>query len=313
MLRFIAIAVFAAAATSPVAKPTARELYNEGLDKMRLKDFREAERSFIDAARSNNDAVQPVATYNLGHVRFLQGEETLAGQGNRQQLLSSNEAVSAVAEEVLRSGNKALKESEEVQELIAAYNEARATRKSLRASGKETTRAFDLLGSALGRWRKSVDNFRSAHELDPANSDASFNAGVVEMHIAEQLKFQKQLQENGDGMTQKRKELTELMKKLRGKIPKEFQRETEGEGDEEDEEEEEKEGKGEKEKEQKGKQEQRLGGDRELDPEILKMLKEKIQPRTMSPGNDPGEEFGNLPGERGMGPGNSRKLRGRDW
>ncbi len=302
MLRFIAIALFAAAAT-PAHKPTASELYNEGIEKMRGKDLKEAERAFIDAARTNHEAVQPVATYNLGHVRFLQGKETLAGQGNRQQILSSGEAAAAVAEEVLRSGNAALKENEDAQALVSAYMEARAARKTLRLSGGETTRAFDLLGSALKRWRSSADSFKSAYELDPSNKDADFNADVVERNIAEQLKFQKQMQQQAEGMQQKRKELTELMKKLRGKIPKEMQRETDGEGDEEDEEEEDK-PEGKKEKDEKGKQQQRLGSDREIDPEMLRMLKEKISPRTMSPGNEP---------EEGMQMGDPRKKKGRDW
>ena len=127
MIRITAIAVVAAAAVT--APPTALEMYHEGLARMRVNNLREAESSFIDAAKTNHKVVQPVATYNLGHVRFAQGKEMLAGQGNRQQILSGGEAATSLAKEVLRSGKAALlMEDDNIRELIGAYNDARAAR-----------------------------------------------------------------------------------------------------------------------------------------------------------------------------------------
>jgi tetratricopeptide (TPR) repeat protein len=326
MFRTTAIVLLAVTA-APAPKPDARELYNHGLEKLQTKDLREAERSFLDAARTNQDAVQPLAVYNLGHVRFLQGKETLSGEGNRQLILESGEAATALAEEVLRKGSSALLGDSDVRTLVERYNEARSARRQMRMPREETTRALDLLGSALKRWRASVNNFRSAHELDPANEDAKFNGDVVERHIAEQLRFEKKLQEQQAGITQRRKELRELMKKLWEQIPPEFRQEPQ-EGDEDDgDDEEDEEGEngqrekedsegGEKEEEERrkqksaGRQKQRLGSDREIDPDMLRMLKEKIVPRTMSPGNEPGEarEF-----REGMRPGEPRKRKLRDW
>src|SRR5688500_664453 len=72
MPRTTAIALLAATAT-PAPQPAPPELYNRGLEKLQGKDLREAEKSFLEAARTNEESVQPQAVYNLGHVRFLQG------------------------------------------------------------------------------------------------------------------------------------------------------------------------------------------------------------------------------------------------
>jgi hypothetical protein len=340
MIRTTAIVLFAAAAaTTP--PPTAREMYNEGLKKLEGKELREAEKSFLDAAKTNHEEVQPLATYNLGHTRFLQGKETLSGEKNRQQLLDSNAAATAIAEEALRKGNEALLGDQDVRTLVERYNEARTARRALRVPKTETTRALELLGSVISRWRTSANSFHSAFELAPENKDASFNADVVERHLREQQNHEKKLQEQQEAILQQRKDLREVMKKLWAQIPPEFRQppeEGEGEEDEDDDaeedqeqrqsqggekEEEDKEGgkKEEKEKRNKGsagQQKQRLGGDREIDPDMLKMLKEKIKPRTMSPGNEPEgsgdrrSEFAN-PFEQDTMRGEPRRRRPRDW
>ena len=60
-------------------------------------------------------------------------------------------------------------------------------------------------------------------------------------------------------------------------------------------------------------QTQRIGGEREIDPDMLRVLKEKVQNRTMSVGQD-----GEQPGERGSRPdgrqpGDPRSRKGKDW
>src|SRR5262245_47843941 len=101
MLRLTAIALLAAAAVN-VKPPSAREMYNEGLDKLKDAKLAEAEEAFRRASATNHQDVQPVATYNLGHVRFLQGKESLTGSGNRERIFDGGEAAIALAEEALR-------------------------------------------------------------------------------------------------------------------------------------------------------------------------------------------------------------------
>jgi hypothetical protein len=300
----IVLGAIAGAAVHP-----ARDQYNEGVAKLAANELREAESALRRAVETNDERVQPPALYNLGHVRFLQGKETLKGEGNRQQLLDSSDAATALAEEVIRRVTP-ITESDDVNELVSAYMEARAARKRLRLAKEQSTRALDLLGSALSRWRRSVGDFRSAHELNQANTDASFNADVVERHIEELLKFEKVLVERQGKGGKQREELTKLMKCMRGKIPKDMQR---GSDDEEDDEEEEgREGDQPPGSETSKQQQQRIGGEREIDPDMLRVLKEKMPQRTMSVDQKrEGEGEGARPIDQK--PREPKARKGRDW
>jgi hypothetical protein len=308
----VACAIVLGGAGGVAASHPAHGLYNEGVTKLAGNELREAETAFRRAVETNYDRVQPAALYNLGHVRFLQGKETLKGEGNRQQLLDSSDAATAFAEEVIRHVTP-IAESDDVNELIGAYMEARAARKRLRLTKEQSTRELDLLGSALFRWRRSVGDFRSAHELNRANTDASFNADVVERHIEELLKFKRKLEEQQGNGGKQREKLKELMKCMRGKIPKDMQR---GSDEEEDDEEDEPQGDQPPEGETAKQQQQRIGSDREIDRDMLRVLKEKMPQRTMSVGQD--EEMG---GERemqglrpdGQKPREPKSRKGRDW
>ena len=302
-----ACALVLAGPVGMAASDPARYFYNEGVTKLAGKELREAETAFRLAVETNHEPVQPAALYNLGHVRFLQGKETLKGEGNRQQLLDSSDAATAFAEEVIRHASP-IAESDDVNELIGAYMEARAARKRLRLTKEESTREMDLLGSALSRWRRSVGDFRSAHELNQANTDASFNADVVERHIEELLKFKKKLEEQQDNVGQQREKLKELMKKMRGKIPKEMQRGSDEEEDDEEDEQQDPPPNGETAKQQQ----QRIGGDREIDPDMLRVLKEKMPQRTMSVGQDGEREMQGFRPD-GQKPGEPKNRKGRDW
>ncbi len=299
-LRHFATLLFTVA-PALASQPGARELYNEGVSRLGKGELRDAEMALRRAAGAEVENVQPLALYNLGHVRFRQGEETLKGEGNRQQLLDSSTAAVAVAEEAIRSGGKAL-ESDAVQEIIAAYMEARAARKELRFSRDETSRTMGLIGSALERWRRSVGDFHSALELDAANADAQVNAAVVERKIEELLKFKKEIEEKSEQAGEEREKLKEMMKKMRGKIPKDMQRESDEEEDDDDEEE--------KKDPQVGeKQQQRIGSDREVSPDMARWLKETMKRRTMSLGTkQEGEGF--KPTEEQRKP---QQRKGRDW
>ena len=298
-LRLLALTILAATPALAVQR-SARELYNEGAAKLVKGELREAETALREAAATNSENVQPLALYNLGHVRFAQGTETLKGEGNRQQLLGSADAACVVAEEAIRRGTPAA-EGDDLQQIIGAYMEARAARKELRVSRDDTQRTIDLLGSALSRWRRSVGDFQSAAELDAKNEDATFNADIVERKIAELLKFKKQTEQRSESVGSQREKIKELMKKLRGKIPKGMMSESDDEEDDDDE--------GEKGEPKIGeKQQQRIGGEREVSPEMARWLKETMKRRTMSLGNEEGEGF--RPSDEQRKP---AQRKGKDW
>ncbi len=303
-MNFRPLAILLLAASTAWAVPQgAREFYNEGVGKLGKGELRDAEMMLRKAAGSEVESVQPLALYNLGHVRFRQGEETMKGEGNRQQLLDSSTAAVTVAEEAIRNAGRAL-ESDEMKEIIAAYMEARAARKELRFSRDETSRTLGLIGSALERWRRSVGDFHSALELDTANADAKANAEFVERKIEELLKFKKQVEQQAEQVGEEREKMKEAMKKLRGKIPKDMQRESDDEEDDGDEDE-----KQDKEPKAGEKQQQRLGSDREVSPDMARWLKETMKRRTMSLGTkQEGEGF--RPTEEQRKP---KTGKGRDW
>ena len=174
--------------------------------------------------------------------------------------------------------------------------------KELRFSRDETSRTLGLIGSALERWRRSVGDFHSALEMDASNGDAKTNADFVERKIEELLKFKKQLEQQKDQVADEREKVKEMMKKMRGKIPKEMQRESD---DEEDDDEDEK-----KDEPKPGeKQQQRIGSDREVSPDMARWLKETMKRRTMSLGTkQEGEGF--MPTEEQRKP---MQRKGRDW
>ena len=300
-LRLLALTILVATPALAVQR-SARELYNEGAAKLIKGELREAETALREAAATNAETVQPLALYNLGHVRFAQGAETLKGEGNRQQLLGSADAACVVAEEAIRRGTP-IAEGDDLQQIIGAYMEARAARKELRVSRDDTQRTIDLLGSALNRWRRSVGDFQSAAELDAKNEDATFNAGIVERKIAELLKFKKQSEQRSESVGSQREKIKELMKKLRGKIPKGMMSESDDEEDDDDDD------KGEKGEPKIGeKQQQRIGGEREVSPEMARWLKETMKRRTMSLGNEEGEGF--RPSDEQRKP---SQRKGKDW
>ena len=299
----IALAV---ASLTPVPQRTARDFYNEGVARLHDKELRAAESAFRAAAQTNQESIQPAAAYNLGHVRFAQGKETLKGEGDRVQLLDSSQAAEVVAEEAIKRAQGVV-ESEELNAIIGAYMQGRAAKKQLRASRDESTRELDLIGSALERWRRSKSDFLSAAELDITNTDATTNADIVERHIAKLLDFQKKLKQQNEQAGQAREKLKELMKQLRGKIPKDMQSESDDEEDDDDEQEKKEDGK--KDEPKPGKQQQqRIGGDRQVSPEMARWLKETMKRRTMSVQEGEGE--GVRAGDKESKP---EQRKGKDW
>jgi len=278
-----------------VASPSdnnARQHYNTGTTEMKAGKLREAESALRKAAETNEEQVLPPALYNLGHVRFLQGKETLKGEGSRQQLLDNAKAATVLAEEALKQGGEALQQ-DEVQEYIQAYQQGRGARKQLRLSNDELGRTLKLYASVVERWRRSIGDFQSSNELVSQNTDALFNAEIVERHLEKLLKIQKQLEMQAEGVGKKREELKKMMAELKGKIPKEMQRQSDDEEEDEDEED----GKDPKAGQP---QEQRLGNEGEITPEMADWLKETMKQRKMSV-DEAGE------------PKQRKNRKGRDW
>jgi hypothetical protein len=212
-----------------------REAYNQGVQALGKGYLRESESWLLRAVGSQQESYQPPALYNLGHVRFQQGQELLKGESAREPLLEQSVTASEDGADAIARANGALK-SENLSAIVDAYLTGRATRKQLRIANEDVQRALDLYGSVLFRWRRSVGDFRSSNEMR-ASEDAQFNAKVVERHIEELLKTSKKLEEQKQDLAGLRSELKKKMAELRKKIPDGMIQPGQGDPDEEDEDE----------------------------------------------------------------------------
>ena len=212
-----------------------REAYNQGVQALGKGYLRESESWLLRAVASQKDAFQPPALYNLGHVRFQQGQELLKGESPRESVVERSVMAGEDGADSIARANGALK-SENLSAIIDAYLTGRATRKEMRLANEDVQRALDLYGSVLFRWRRSVGDFRSSDEMR-ASEDAQFNAKVVARHIEELLKQAKKLEQEKQELASLRAELKKKMAELRKKIPNGMVQPGQGEPDEEDEDE----------------------------------------------------------------------------
>ncbi len=213
----------ALATNTPSSKPepppiSARDFFNAGTRRLAERKWNEAETHLQAALAKQDESVQARSLYNLGHVRFAQGLEELkkslaAGPTARRGALAKAQAERAVVEatDALASGD--------VHKMVAAYQRGRGARKELRDATKVVQRALELHGAALRRWQRSLGDFKSAAELNPADTNAQHNAEVVERSIARLVDSIQELQQMMMGMGEPKRELDQRMKQLKGQIP----------------------------------------------------------------------------------------------
>lgn len=230
---------------APVATPeptpvSSRDFFNAGTRRLHAGKFREAE-AFLQTALAKQDAkLQPPALYNLGHVRFAQGAEELKKSLEAKPTARRGRAAAERAAQAINAASDALA-GNDVQTMVAAYLQGRGARRELKAATAAVRRALEIHGSALRKWQRSLDDFRGAAELNPADTNAQRNAEIVERAIAKLVDSIQEMQQAAMAMEAQRGELGEKLQELRGKIPAPFMPPGAA-GDEEEEEEEGEEG-----------------------------------------------------------------------
>lgn len=251
-----------------VREVTPREAYNQGVEALNKGLLREAESWLLRSTAAQRESLQPPALYDLGHVRFRQGQELLKGEQQRQPLIDRGDNANDDGVDATMQAKRALKK-DELNAILEAYLAGRPVRKQLRLAHEDVQRALDLYGAVLVRWRRSVGDFRSSDELR-ASEDATFNARVVERHIEELLKHVQELEKQKQMLGGTRGELKEKMAELKSKIPEGMLQP--GQGDEEEEEED-----GEQPKPEPGMQRAGEEGEkRGITPEIAQQILEAL-------------------------------------
>lgn len=201
----------------PAVQPvTARGFYNAGTEQLRAGKLGDAE-ALLESSLAQQDArVQPPALFNLGHVRFAQGIEELkkSPPGATQRSRAAPDAGTSAIQRATHAlaGN-------DVQQMVEAYLAGRGVRKEMREATKVVQRAMEAHGKTLLKWRRSLDDFKSAVELNSADSHAAHNVEVVEQAIAKLVDSMREMQQSAANLGGKQAELNALLNQLKGKIP----------------------------------------------------------------------------------------------
>ncbi len=208
----------AAADTNAPAPVTARDFYNVGTRLLAAKKYSDAERMFQAAMATQDDGVQPVALYNVGHTRFASGLERLKQGPDAQRVSDQGNAALAAGDQALRQSEAAITQNN-VDKMVAAYLEGRGARHQLREAEKAVSDAMETYHKTLDQWLRAADDFKGAAELNPGDTNATHNAEVVERGIAKLVDTVRKMQAMMGMMGQKRQDLGKMMGKLQGMIP----------------------------------------------------------------------------------------------
>ena len=204
--------------TNAVAPATARDFYNAGTRLLAVKKYADAEKMFQAALAAQDDRVQPAALYNVGHTRFESGLDRLKQGPDAQKAGARGSAALAAGEHALHQSESALAENN-LNKMIDAYLEGRGARRELREAQKAVSEAMESYGKTLEQWLRAAGDFKSAAELNPADTNAAHNAEIVERGIAKLVDSVRKMQEMMGMMGQQRQDLGKMLAKLKGSIP----------------------------------------------------------------------------------------------
>ena len=206
--------------TNAVAPVTARDFYNAGTRFLATNKFADAEKMFESALAAQDERLQPAALYNLGHVRFDLGADLLKKGPDAQKVAAQGSAVLAAGAEAIGAAQSALDQND-LSKMIAAYLAGRGVRHDLRDAEKAVQTAMETYGSTLRHWRRAADDFKSAAELNPADTNAARNAEIVEQGIAKLVDNLHKMQQMAAALASQHQQMNDVLSRLKGRIPKE--------------------------------------------------------------------------------------------
>ena len=89
----------------------------------------------------------------------------------------------------------------------------------MRDAEKAVQTALETYGKTLQKWQRAADDFKGAAELNPADTNATRNAEIVERSIAKLVDSLRQMQAMAGMMGKQKQDLGKLLSKLKGQIP----------------------------------------------------------------------------------------------
>jgi len=193
-------------------------MYNAGTRMLAAGKFTDAERLFSAALAVQNQNVQSVAVYNLGHARFGDGGAVLKKARPSQAIFDQADTALAAGSQAINQAQSALAEGDFLK-IFNAYLEGRGVRKGLRAAEEAIRTAMKIYGQTLQQWQLAAGDFRSAAELNPADTNATWNAELVDREIARLVDRMQRMQQMAGQLAGQHSELNGLMSQMRGRMP----------------------------------------------------------------------------------------------
>lgn len=207
---------------------SARVLFNLGTSRLLAGEWREAENVLNAAVNANDPSIQPLALYNLGHVRFHAGQELLKDVPHSDDLETQGDHAIQTAAPVVKAADAALT-GDDLRAAVSAYRGINSSLRSLKKLLDTIQGAVDSDGAALQRWQRAADDFRSAAELRAGYGRAATNAGFMDQHVADLTNERWRLQEIQTAVESERAELQKRFDALKRKLPPEAIRNERGE------------------------------------------------------------------------------------
>lgn len=160
--------------------------YNLGNALQALGQGKAAQAAYAQALVTTDFELQADAFYNLGSLRFAQGEAALGEVGldeattQSQQALQGSGMAMRQGEAVLREAESAPSDQQRVQQALQLAEQAKAASESAREIVAKTRRAAK---PARESWRAARDDFQSSLDLNPAGEDAAYNANYIQQRL----------------------------------------------------------------------------------------------------------------------------------
>lgn len=204
--------------TNPPAPVTARDFFNAGTKYLAAKKFTDAEKMFQSSLAAQDEKLQSKTEFNLGHTRFAEGADILKKGPDAQKISAQGQSALAASENAIRNGEASLAENQ-MDRMITAYREGRGARRELRAAEKAVKSALETFGKTLAKWQRAADDFKGAAELNPADTNATHNAKMVEREIAKLVDSLRKMQQMAGQMAGQKEQLAKTLSKLKGATP----------------------------------------------------------------------------------------------
>ncbi len=218
MLLLLGQSAQAAQATDFPTPVTARDFYNAGTRLFAKTNYADAEKMFESALAAQDENVQPLTLFNLGHTRFGEGVELLKKGPDAQRVSAQGNAALAAGGHAINATESALAEND-LDKMIAAYLEGRGAWRELHAAEKAVRSAMETYGKTLLKWQRAADDFKGAAELNPGDTNAQHNAEIVERGIAKLVDDINKMQQMMGALGKQKQDLGKMLSKLKGQIP----------------------------------------------------------------------------------------------